>query len=489
MEENKTERLIAVCKGVNMKYEVLCKEIIKYVGGKDNINSVTHCITRLRFKLKDESKANKESLKNLEGVMDVIQAGGQYQVVIGTHVEAVYKELIQIGDFKKEAPVPADEEKTGGVLSRFLALISEIFQPVLSMLMASGMIKALLVLLVVLGVLTKADHTYIILSGVGDALFYFFPIALGWSSAKKFGIKEIYGITLGGVLVYPTISALTSGEVLYTIFAGTIFESPVYATFLGIPVLLRSYSTTVIPIILIVYVASIIYKWLNKVLPAVLRSFFVPFITLIVVAPLGLIVIGPIAMVLQNGLGQMVIGLVGLNPGIAGLVLGSIWSVLVMFGLHWGIIPMFAINVAQYGYDVINPLIFSGALASMGAVLGIIIRTKKVSERNIAIPALISTFFGVNEPTLYGILVPRKKLMIATFLSAGVGSAIAGFSGAKLWAFGTSGPLGLPCFINPAGIDMGFIGLCIGAVVSFVLALTAALILGDKKDEEKVKVK
>ncbi|MBQ8994169.1 MAG: PTS beta-glucoside transporter subunit IIABC, partial [Turicibacter sp.] len=153
---------------------------------------------------------------------------------------------------------------------------------------------------------------------------------------------------------------------------------------------------------------------------------------------------------------------------------------------HMAVIPLFALNVAQYGYDVINPLIFSGALATMGAVLGVIIRTKSVEERNIAIPAFISTFFGVNEPSLYGVLIPRKKVMISCFVSAGIGSSITGFFGAKLYAFGASGPLGLPCFVNPQGIDIGFIGLCIGAIVSFVLALIASLMIGDKKDKDKV---
>lgn len=210
---------------------------------------------------------------------------------------------------------------------------------------------------------------------------------------------------------------------------------------------------------------------------------------LLITIPLALIVIGPIAVALQNLIGLVVTGLIGLNAGIAGLILGTFWSVLVMFGLHWGVIPMFALNVSNYGYDVVNPLIFSGAWASMGAVLGVIVRSKSAQERNIAIPALISTFFGVNEPTLYGILVPRKKIMWTTFISAGIGSSIAGFAGAKLYEFGASGPLGTPCFINPEGIDAGFIGLIIGAIVSLVLAFVAALIIGDKKEQTSIKKK
>jgi len=472
-----------------MNYRPLAENILKNVGGKENVNSVIHCMTRLRFKLKDEGKANTAVLKNMDGVMDVIQKGGQYQVVIGPQVEDVFNEVVDIGGFKTQdiannsgASSQATDEKQKGVFTKFLGLISDIFQPVLGVLMASGLIKALLSLLAIMGVLSKKDGTYVILNAVGDALFYFFPIALGWSSARRFGIKEIYGITLGGVLVYPTLVALTSGKALYTIFAGTMFASPVYVTFLKIPVIIQSYSTTVIPIILIVYVASIIYKWLNKVLPPIVRSLFVPFITLLISAPLGLLVIGPIAMVLQDLLSKLVSGMVDLNAGVAGLVLGSLWSILVMFGLHWAVIPFFALNIAQHGYDVINPLIFSGALASMGSVLGIIIRSKDKSDKTIAISAFISSFFGINEPALYGVLIPRKKVLITCFLAAGIGGAIAGFSGSKLYAFGASGPLGLPCFINPNGIDAGFIGLCISGVVSFVLALISSMIIGAKKD-------
>lgn len=487
-----TKQIINEEEEKNMKYKKLCEDIMNHVGGRDNILSVTHCVTRLRFKLKDEGKANTKAINQLDGVMQVIQTGGQYQVVIGTHVDAVYDELVQIGGFTSEAPLDIDEGDTQekGLLSRFLVLMSGIFQPILSILMASGMIKAILKLLVLAGWLSDTSGTYIILNALGDALFYFFPVAIGWSAAKKFGIKEIYGITLGACLAYPSIVALSAAEPLYTVFSGTIFEANVFTEFLGIPVILpgAGYAGSVIPIILIVYVASKIFKYLNKHLPAMVRSFFVPFLTLLITLPLALIVIGPIAMLIQDLLGELVQFIIGLNAGIAGLFLGTFWSVLVMFGLHMPIIMMFNVNIATYGYDMINPLIFSGALATMGAVLGVIIRTKSVQEKNIAVPALFSTFFGVNEPSLYGVLIPRKKIMFSCFLSAGIGSMIAGFCGAKLYAFGASGPLGLPCFINPNGIDIGFIGLCIGAVVSFALALIASLVIGDKKDENAIQL-
>lgn len=478
-----------------MKYERLCNEIISGVGGAENVVSVTHCVTRLRFKLKDEARANTDVVSKIDGVMKVIQTGGQYQVVIGPHVDDVYKYLIKIGGFAEQAPLNVNEdapegEEKKGLFSRFLVTMSGIFQPILSILMAAGMVKALLVLLTLLGVLSKDSGTYAILYGLGDAVFYFLPIAVGWSAAKHFGMKDIYGIVLGAVLTYPTLVALSSGDPLFTVFAGTPFESNVYTEFLGIPVILPSagYASSVIPAILISYFASFIYKFLNKTLPSMLRTFFTPFITLLVACPVGFLVIGPVAILLQGILSSAITAIINVNAGIAGLVIGSLWSILVMFGLHMPIIAMFNVNIATYGYDIINPLIFSGAFANMGAALGIFLCTKSASEKNVALPAAVSAFFGISEPTLYGVLIPRKKVLVACFLSAGIGSMIAGFCGARLWNFSTSGPLGLPGFINPAGIDLGLIGLCVGAVASFVLAFAAAYFIGDKKDANPIEL-
>ncbi len=478
------------------KYAALCRTIIENVGGKENVDGVTHCVTRLRFKLKDESKANTDVLSHTKGVIQVIQTGGQYQVVIGPQVDEVYKELIDQGGFSQVEVASSGDNAEGegekqNIFSRFLVMMTGIFQPLLSLLMAGGMLKALLVLLTtVLGVISEDSGTYMILYAMGDALFYFFPIAIGWSAARKFGMKDIYGIVLGGVLVYPSLVAISETEALYTVFTGTVFESQVYTTFLGIPVIFPTvgYTSSVIPIIVIVWFASYIYKFLNKNLPAMLRSFFTPFLTLLVAAPVGLVVIGPISMVLQGLLTQFMSFIVGLNPGIAGLIIGTFWSLLVMCGLHMPVIMMATLNIAQYGYDIIHPLFFTGAIASVGACIGVLMRTKDADERSEIIPSMISSFFGINEPTLYAVLFPRRKLMIGTFLSAGIGSMICGFAGTKLYSFGASGILGLPCYINPAGIDFGFIALLIATAVSFVLAIFCGLAFGGSKDENGLNI-
>lgn len=422
-----------------MKYQQLCDGIIAKVGGRDNVLDVSHCITRLRFHLKDESLAQTDELKAMKGVVDVIQAGGQYQVVIGATVESVYNELVQIGGFDAKPALDIDEGdnvKKGDPFSRLLAIISEILQPVLGVLMAGGFIKSMLALCTVAGWLAKDSNTYVTLSAIGDSVFYYFPLIIGWTAAKKFGLKPVMGMALGGILVYPTLVALMGGDPLYTLGTGTVLESNVYGDIFGIPLIMQNYSSTILPAIFIVWIASKVHKFLSGALPALVSSFFSNILTLFICGILGLLVVGPVMTVLSNIVAQIILALINFQPAIA------------------------------------------------GAVLGMIIRTKD-SEENavINIPALVSSIFGVNEPALYAILLPRKRLMWATFISAGVGGAIAGLMGAKLYAFGASGPLGFPSFINPAGIDSGFIGLVISGLVAFILALIAAMVIGTKKDE------
>ncbi len=470
-----------------MKHQQLCDEIIAKIGGKENVKDVSHCITRLRFHLKDESKAQTEELKATKGVVDVIQAGGQYQVVIGATVEAVYNDLVQIGGFDAQPALDIDEGdnvKKGDPFTRLLAVISEILQPILGVLMAGGFIKSMLALASVAGWLAKDSNTYVVLSAIGDSVFYYFPLIIGWTSAKKFALKPVMGMALGGILVYPTLVALTGGDPLYTLGAGTIFESNVYGDIFGIPLVMQSYASTILPAIFVVWVAAKVHKFFVNILPAVVSSFFANILTLFICGILGLVVIGPVMTVLSNIVAQIILALISFQPAIAGFVIGTFWSLLVMFGLHWGIIPLWFLDVATYGYDLINPLVYAGGCAIAGAVLGMIIRTKNGEENaEVNVPALVSSIFGVNEPALYAILLPRKRLMWATFLSAGVAGAVAGLMGAKLYSFGASGPLGFPSFINPAGIDTGFIGLVASGVIAFILALIAACVLGPKKDE------
>lgn len=468
-----------------MAYEKLVKEILKDVGGKENINGLTHCITRLRFNLKDEEKANTEELKEVPGVVSVVQSGGQYQVVIGNHVPDVYKEFIELSGLSTETEVVKEKK---GLLDSFIDIISGIFTPVLGLLAATGMIKGLNVLFVSLGWFTNTSGTYAILQAAGDCFFYFFPIFLGYTAAKKFGLNQFVGMALGAALVYPAIAGLTASvEPLYTLFSGTIFESPIYITFLGIPVILMNYGSSVIPIVVSTFFGSKLEKSLARIIPGILKSFLVPFLTVIIMVPLTFIIIGPIATWAGDLLGEFVLTIYNFSPIVAGIAVGAIWQVLVMFGLHWGIIPIAINNISVLGYDPVMVLGQATPFATAGAVLAVIIKSRNVSVRAIGIPAFISSLFGVSEPSLYGVTLPRKKPFIATLISASVGGLIMGIFGTKSFIMGGMGIFSLPNYISPeSGIGSGFYGYVIAIVVAFVLSfiLTLTFLYDPKEDRE-----
>ncbi|HWJ76508.1 MAG TPA: beta-glucoside-specific PTS transporter subunit IIABC [Niallia sp.] len=473
-----------------MKYEHLAKDIIANVGGKENVSSVVHCITRLRFKLKDESKANTDVLKNMDGVVTVMKSGGQYQVVIGNHVPDVYKAVVDIGGFQSQQPVEESTGDKGSLFSRFIDMISSIFTPVLGVLAASGMIKGFNALFVSLGWLSNTSGTYQILNATGDALFYFLPIFLGYTAIKKFGGSPFIGMAIGAALVYPNLSGLTAGEPLYTLFSGTLFESAVHITFLGIPVILMTYSSSVIPIILATFFASKVEKWLRTVIPDVIKAFIVPLLTLVIVVPVTFMVIGPIATWASSLIGQGSLYLYNLSPVIAGLLLGGLWQVLVIFGLHWGIVPIAINNVATLGYDTILAPVFAASFAQIGAVLAILIKTKNQKLKTLSYPAFISGIFGVTEPAIYGITLPLKKPFIISCIGAGIGGAIAGITSVKGYIIGGLGIFGIPSYISPDGIDMSLWGALISIIVGFVVTFFLTLFFGSiNKDQSTEKEK
>ncbi|MHA6529722.1 beta-glucoside-specific PTS transporter subunit IIABC [Paenibacillus sp. BAC0078] len=467
-----------------MKYEKLAQDIISNVGGKENVNSLTHCITRLRFKLNDESKANTEILKNMDGVVTVVQSGGQYQVVIGNHVPEVYAEVAAVGGFQTASAEPSDEKV--GLFNRFIDIISGVFTPTLGVLSATGMIKGFTALFISLGVLTNTSGTYQILNAIGDCLFYFFPIFLGYTSAKKFNANIFIGMAIGATLVYPTFSGLTAaGKPLYTLFSGTVIESPVYLTFLGIPVILMTYSSSVIPIILSTYVGSKIEGFFKKIIPSVVRTFLVPFCTLLVIVPLALIFIGPVATWAGQLLGAGTLSIYNLSPVIAGVLLGAFWQVFVIFGLHWGFVPIAINNLTVLKFDPILAGVFGASFAQTGVVLAIMLRTKNIKLKSLSIPAVISGIFGVTEPAIYGITLPRKKPFILSCIAAAVGGGIIGIMGTKGYILGGLGIFGIPSYISPEGMDRGFYGAIIGITVSFVLGFLLMFFGGFKDDEVK----
>lgn len=471
-----------------MAYQELCNQIIKAIGGKENVISVVHCTTRLRFKLKDEKKANDNEVKNIDGVISLVKAGGQYQIVIGNNVADVYDELLKIGGFNGGGEVPDDYEDVSNMnlLDRFIDMISGIFTPILGPLCAAGMIKGFTALFVALGWLKQNSGTYQILYAIGDGFFYFLPIILAISASKKFHLDKYIGIAIGAVMCYPTIVAMSgSKHVLFTLFKGTFLQSEIHATFLGIPVVAANYTSSVIPIILAVWFAGYVQKWLKKIVPEVVKLFIVPFGTLLIAVPVSLIILGPAATWLGNAIGFGCKIVYNFSPILAGLILGGFWQILVMFGLHWGLVAVAMANLAALHYMPILPLSTAVCFAQIGVVLAMIFQTKNEKLRSIAIPAFVSGIFGVTEPAIYGVTLPRKKPFILSCIAGAVtGGIIGGFHGVS-YMMGGLGIFAFPSFISPEnGIGMGFWGAIIASVVGFILAFILQIIFGKNSVDE-----
>lgn len=472
---------------LKMKHEQLAKDIIKHVGGKENVRSVVHCVTRLRFKLKDEKKANTEVLKDMDGVVTVMQSGGQYQVVIGNHVSDVYKAVVEVGGFQVESEVEEEEGPSGSLFDRFIDMIASIFTPILGVLAASGMIKGFNALFTATGTLDDTSGTYQILNATGDALFYFLPILLGYTAMKKFGGTPYLGMVIGMALVYPALEGVPGAtDPLYTLFSGTMFESPVYIEFFGIPVILMTYSMSVIPIIISTFFAAKLEKFLKDVIPSVVRMFLVPMFTLLIIVPLTFIVIGPVATWASQLLGEFTGWIYELSPTVAGFIIGGLWLVFVMFGLHWGLVPIALNNFAVQGFDTILATMFAHSWALAGAILAVWIQSNNKKIKTLSAPAFISSIFGVTEPGMYGIALPLKRPFIITIFSSAIGGAILGFFRTTGYELGGLGVFQIPSFISPDGFDTGFFAAIVAAVLGFVLAFGLTWAFGNinKQEEE-----
>ncbi|WIL69827.1 beta-glucoside-specific PTS transporter subunit IIABC [Staphylococcus cohnii] len=471
-----------------MKYENLAQEIVEKVGGEENINSLTHCITRLRFKLKDENKADTEFLKNHDEIVTVMQSSGQYQVVIGNHVPDVYDAITKVTHLDSASDDQSQEKGSGNILNRFIDLISGIFQPILGILAAAGMIKGFAALFLALGWLTESSGTYQILFALGDALFYFFPVFLGFTAAKKFGSNHFIGMAIGAAIVYPTlVSAMEFGaKGAHTLFGGTIFEVESNLSFLGIPVISMNYTSSVIPIIVAIYFASILERKLKRIIPDVVKTFFVPFFTLLIIVPITFIVIGPISSWVANWIGSGAINIYGLSPILAGLLLGAFWQVFVIFGIHWGLVAIMINNVSTSGYDIINPLIFAASFAQTGIVIGLFLKTKNTKLKSISLPAAISGIFGVTEPAIYGVTLPRKKLFIYSCIISGLFSGFIGFAGTKMYFMGGLGIFGYTTFIGESGLNFAFWATIIASLLAVLVGSIVGYLVHSDKNEQEV---
>ncbi len=460
------------------KYQKLAEEIVSNVGGRENIVSLTHCITRLRFKLKDESRAKDEILKSMDGVVTVMKSGGQYQVVIGNHVPEVYADVLPlIGG--EECKKDEDDGAKGNLFNQAIDAISGIFQPILGIMAACGMVKGLNALFVAIGLYSDICGGYLLLNAIGDGLFYFLPLFLGYTASKKFGLKPMVGLVIGAIMCYPAIqgSALSAGgEVLYTLFGGTMFESAVYTDFFGIPLIAMDYTGTVIPVIFVVYFAAKCEKFFSSWVPDLVKFFFVPMLTLFVAIPVGFLVIGPVAVFGSTIIAEAVMTVRDFSPLAVGAIVGLTWQILVIFGLHWGFIPVHINNIMTNGYDNVMMPFFACTFATSAVVLAIFFKTKNRQLKEMALPNFISGIFGVTEPAIYGILLPLKQPFIISCIAGGIGGGFYGAFNFRKFMMGGIGIFEFPAMIEPDGSMGNLIVAVVGVVITMVIAFVTTMI-------------
>lgn len=457
-------------------YDELAQDILGHVGGRDNVNSLVHCITRLRFRLKDESKADDEYLKQREGVVTVVKSGGQYQVVIGNEVTDVFDAVSKVGHLKtNEAVDEQDEEAPKGFVAKFIDLMSKIFAPILGPLAAAGMLKGIAAILSVAGM--SHSGTYLLIQAAGDGLFQFLPFFLAYSASKKFKMDKFTAMALAAAMLYPSLVNPVSGPALYTIFSGTIFATKIYYTFLGIPVIVMSYYSTVVPILFAVWFASKIEKWLRNVVPTTVKLFVVPFGTLLISVPVSILLIGPIFSWAATGVGNLLILIYNFAPWLAAGLIGGLWQILVIFGLHWGLVPIAINNVATKGFDPIIASSFTASFAQIGALLAVMIKTKEKKVKELSIPAFISGIFGVTEPSIYGVTLPMKTPFAISCVVAGITAAIGGLLNFKIYVIGGLGIFGYLSNIKAGdGVSNLIVSICT-TLLAFVMAFVITMFI------------
>lgn len=476
------------------KYDDLARSILENVGGAENVASVAHCITRVRFKLKDESRANTAKIEALKGVIQVIQANGQYQVVVGNIVEDVYDAVLEAGNFSGGAN--ADDEPQGDktVASVIIDLISGIFQPILGPLAAAGIMKGLLALITYFVPAFANDGLYTLLYTVADGFFYFLPVALAFSAARKFRMNEFTGVAIGVALLYPTMVALTSGEALGSIDLGVAGTFSWYATALGLPIIMpvSGYVSSVIPVLLMVWFGSIIERWLKSWMPAALKMFLVPLATMTVSIVLGYLIIGPVATLITNLLSaafSFIFQLPVVGSVLGSALVGGLWMCLVIFGFHWSLIPISIMNLNTLGHDSVLAATIGHGFALGAVIFAMYLKNKDERFRGIALPAMISAFFfGVTEPGIYGIALPNKRAFVVACLSSAVGGAIVGMTGALMYISGGLGVFNLLNFIDgtPGGAGIShMIFAIIASLISAVLAFVIEFITYRPNDDEE----
>ncbi len=454
-----------------MDYKKMAKEILQEVGGSENIKNMTHCATRLRLTLKDVSIVNDTDVKAIDGVINVVNKAGQYQLLIGTEVPKLYDEFEAMVKGNGMSTTSSEETPhSGSIISNIFSAISAIFAPILPALAGSGILRGLLILAVQTGVITENSGTYTILFAASMSVFYFLPVLLAFTSARKFGASPYISALIGAALINPDFIGLMGDG-----------GNGVTTSFFGIPVVLMNYNSTVVPIILSIWAFSYLYKFLDKNIPETLKLVIIPLISLGVMIPLTVIVIGPIGVYSGEAVANVVNWLIERSSILTGILIGGGWSVLVSLGIHWAVNPIMINNISTYGFDYIVPFTFACNFAVIGTTIGIYFKAKDKKLRSFAITGLITiALSAIIEATLFGLLVKNKKLFLAQIIGGAVGGAYLGLTKVVTNAFVFGSVTTFPAFVT--NDTMNFVNAMIGLLISLVVAGILAYIFTKKNE-------
>lgn len=459
-------------------YKALANDIVKNVGGEENVNGLRHCVTRLRFNLKDESKADTDTIKQLDGVVTVMKASGQYQVVIGNEVSNVYEAIVASTNLGEDESNGQDEPEKDDrkLVDKAIDFISGVFQPFLMPLAATGMIKGIVAILGTMGLNAGNSGLYLLLQAAGDAFFQYLPVMVAVTTARKLKMNVFTALAIAVAFLHPALSASMQNDVLYTLFEGTPFASDIYSTVFGLPLILPSngYFSAIIPIILAVWLGARLEKWFKKRIPSTVNSFLTPFFTIMIAVPIALMVVGPIATWAASLIGVFFTWLQGVSPLVFGALLAASWQLLVIFGLHWGIIPISYLLLAETGLNPLGPLMQISTFGVLGVLIAMLVKGKEKKLKDIAIPGTISTLFGVTEPVIYGIMIPLRKPFVYAIIANIFAGAYAGATATTAYRTGGLGIFSLMNMIdNEGNLGANFWNV----VISYAIAVAIGFIL------------
>lgn len=446
-------------------YTQLAKDVVAAVGGKENIVSVTNCMTRLRFVLKDDSIPNEDDVKAINGVKGVMNQGGQYQIIIGTNVSNVTPKVREVAGIsaEDEGAVKIDKVGQGSLWDRFFKVISGCIMPMIGPMIAGGIIKGILTLCTTFGVLSSTSGAYQLWYAAADAVLYFMPVIVGFSAGKVFGCNQYVTAAIGAAFLYPNlVTAVGEG-----------------VDFFGIPVVAATYSNTLFPVLLASFLASLVEKGAKKIVPEMVQLMLVPVIVLLVTVPVSWLAIGPVMNMLSNAISSAVMWLFDVAPVLAGVALGAFWQMVVLLGLHSAMIPIIINNITTLGADPLNAVLGLTVWALAGVSLGYALKMRDPEKRAEGITDMTTCLFGVTEPTIYSIALPQFKCFMAAWAGGGIAGGILAALGGKCYSMAGDGFFRIPAMINPAGLDISFYGFIVTMLIAFAVSGILAYILAD----------